>query len=299
VSILVDAGTRVLVQGLTGAAGTVHGNAMLEYGTKLVAGVTPGKGGSRWRSSGGADVPVFDSVERAVRETGARASVVFVPGAAAADAVMEAADAGVDLVVCITEGIPVLDEARLRAFLPRTKARLIGPNGPGIITPGRTKLGIMPGYIHKPGEIGVVSRSGTLTYEVVWQLSSLGLGQSTAVGVGGDPLPGTDFVAVLRLFAADPGTRAVVLVGEIGGSLEEDAAAYLRAEFRKPVVAFVGGRTAPPGKRLGHAGAIIQGGSGTAAAKIEALRSAGAVCVESPAEVGRAMRAVLDGGNRH
>jgi succinyl-CoA synthetase alpha subunit len=295
VSILVDSSTRVLVQGLTGEAGTVHGNGMLEYGTKVVAGVTPGKGGRAWRSAGGVDVPVFDTVERAVRETGVQASVVFVPGAFAADAVMEAAAAGIGLVVCITEGIPVLDEARLRAFLPCTGTRLIGPNGPGIITPGQTKLGIMPGPIHKPGDIGVVSRSGTLTYEVVWQLSSLGLGQSTAVGIGGDPLPGTDFVDVLRLFGEDPGTRAVVLVGEIGGSMEEEAAEYIGAQLRKPVVAFVGGRTAPPGKRLGHAGAIIQGGRGAAAAKVEALRAAGAVCVSNPAEVGRTMKAVLEG----
>ncbi len=294
-SILVDGETRVLVQGLTGEAGTVHGNGMLEYGTRLVAGVTPGKGGAAWRSARGAEVPVFDTVERAVRETGARASVVFVPGARAADAVMEAAAARIALVVCITEGIPILDEARVRAFLSRTGTRLIGPNCPGIITPGQAKLGIMPGFIHRPGDIGVVSRSGTLTYEVVWQLTALGLGQSTAVGIGGDPVQGTDFVDALRLFGEDPGTRAVVLVGEIGGTMEEEAAAYLKAGYRKPVVAFVGGQTAPPGKRMGHAGAIVQGGQGTAAAKVEALRAAGAVCARSPAEVGRTMKAVLEG----
>ena len=294
-SILVDGNTRVLVQGLTGEAGTVHGNGMLEYGTKIVAGVTPGKGGTAWTSAKGVAVPVFDTVERAVRETGARASVVFVPGAHAADAVMEAAAAGVELAVCITEGIPILDEARLRAFLSRTPTRLLGPNGPGVITPGQAKLGIMPGPIHVPGDIGVVSRSGTLTYEVVWQLSRLGLGQSTAVGIGGDPLPGMDFVDVLRLFNGDPGTRAVVLVGEIGGTMEEEAAEYIRAEFRKPVAAFIGGQTAPPGKRMGHAGAIVQGGRGTAAAKVEALRAAGVACARSPAEVGRTLKEVLGG----
>ena len=294
-SILVDSETRVLVQGLTGEAGTFHGNGMLEYGTKLVAGVTPGKGGLAWESEKGVRVPVYDTVERAVRETGARASVVFVPGAFAADAVMEAAAAGMELGVCITEGIPILDEVRLRSFLSRTRTRLIGPNGPGVITPGQSKLGIMPGPIHVPGDIGVVSRSGTLTYEVVWPLTALGLGQSTAVGIGGDPVPGMDFVDVLRLFHEDPGTRAVVLVGEIGGTMEEAAADYLRAYFRKPVVAFVGGQTAPPGKRMGHAGAIVQGGKGPAAAKIEALRAAGAICVDSPAEVGRTMVSVLEG----
>ncbi|MFN3484697.1 MAG: succinate--CoA ligase subunit alpha, partial [Planctomycetota bacterium] len=284
-----------LVQGLTGEAGTVHGNGMLEYGTKVVAGVTPGKGGTTWESRKGVKVPVFNTVEEAVRKTGATASVVFVPGAAAADGVMEAAAAGIELVVCITEGIPIVDEMRLRAFLKETRARMIGPNCPGLITPGQTKLGIMPGYIHKPGDIGVVSRSGTLTYEAVWQLSALGLGQSTAVGIGGDPVQGTDFVDVLRLFNEDPGTRAVVLIGEIGGSMEEEAADWIARNMKKPVVAFIGGQTAPPGKRMGHAGAIIQGGRGTAAAKYEALRAAGVTCVESPADIGRTMKAVLDG----
>jgi succinyl-CoA synthetase alpha subunit len=294
-SILVDRETRVVVQGLTGEAGTVHGNGMLEYGTKVVAGVTPGKGGAAWESKKGARVPVYNTVEEAVRETGANASIVFVPGAAAADGVMEAAAAGVPLVVAITEGISILDEVRLRAFLSRTKTRMIGPNCPGLITPGQAKVGIMPGYIHKPGDIGVVSRSGTLTYEVVWQLSALGLGQSTAVGIGGDPVQGTDFVDVLGLFERDPGTRAIVMVGEIGGTMEEEAADFIRRSVKKPVVAFIGGQTAPPGKRMGHAGAIIQGGRGTAAAKYEALRAAGVACVQSPAEIGRTMKAVLDG----
>lgn len=294
-SILVDRNTRVLVQGLTGEAGTVHGNGMLEYGTQVVAGVTPGKGGTTWESRKGVKVPVFNTVEEAVRKTGATASVVFVPGAAAADGVMEAAAAGIGLVVCITEGIPIVDEVRLRAFLKDTRTRMIGPNCPGLITPGQTKLGIMPGYIHKPGDIGVVSRSGTLTYEAVWQLSALGLGQSTAVGIGGDPVQGTDFVDVLKLFNEDPGTRAVVMIGEIGGSMEEEAADWIARNMKKPVVAFVGGQTAPPGKRMGHAGAIIQGGKGTAAAKYEALRAAGVACVESPADIGRTMKAVLDG----
>jgi succinyl-CoA synthetase alpha subunit len=294
-SILVDRNTRVLVQGLTGEAGTVHGNGMLEYGTQVVAGVTPGKGGATWESRKGVKVPVFNTVEEAVRKTGATASVVFVPGAAAADGVMEAAAAGIELVVCITEGIPIVDEVRLRAFLKDTRTRMIGPNCPGLITPGQTKLGIMPGYIHKPGDIGVVSRSGTLTYEAVWQLSALGLGQSTAVGIGGDPVQGTDFVDVLKLFNEDPGTRAVVMIGEIGGSMEEEAAEWIARNMKKPVVAFIGGQTAPPGKRMGHAGAIIQGGKGTAAAKVEALRAAGATCVESPADIGRTMKAVLDG----
>jgi succinyl-CoA synthetase alpha subunit len=297
-SILVDRNTRVLVQGLTGEAGTVHGNGMLEYGTQVVAGVTPGKGGTTWESRKGVKVPVFNTVEEAVRKTGATASVVFVPGAAAADGVMEAAAAGIGLVVCITEGIPIVDEVRLRAFLKDTRTRMIGPNCPGLITPGQTKLGIMPGYIHKPGDIGVVSRSGTLTYEAVWQLSALGLGQSTAVGIGGDPVQGTDFVDVLKLFNEDPGTRAVVMIGEIGGSMEEEAADWIARNMKKPVVAFVGGQTAPPGKRMGHAGAIIRGGKGTAAAKYEALRAAGVACVESPADIGRTMKAVLDGGGK-
>jgi succinyl-CoA synthetase alpha subunit len=294
-SILVDRNTRVVVQGLTGEAGSVHGNGMLEYGTQVVAGVTPGKGGTAWESKKGVPVPVFNTVEEAVARTGANASVVFVPGAAAADGVMEAAAAGIPLVVCITEGISIMDEVRLRVFLKKSKTRMIGPNCPGLITPGQTKLGIMPGHIHKPGDIGVVSRSGTLTYEAAWQLSALGYGQSSAVGIGGDPVQGTDFIDVLELFNADPATRAIMMIGEIGGTMEEEAAAYIKANVKKPVVSFIGGQTAPPGKRMGHAGAIIQGGKGTAAAKYEALRAAGVTCVQSPAEMGVTMKRVLGG----
>ncbi len=288
-SILVNKDTRVLVQNLTGKYGTIHGKLMVEYGTRLVAGAAPGKGGSTWEGK----VPVFNTCEEAVRKTDANASVCFVPGIAAADSVMEAAAAGIPLVVCITEGIPIMDEVRLRAFLKHTKTRMIGPNCPGIITPGETKLGIMPGYIHKPGDIGVVSRSGTLTYEAVWQLTNLGLGQSTCIGIGGDPVQGTDFVDALRLFNDDPKTRAIVMVGEIGGTMEEEGAAFIKENVRKPVVAFVGGQTAPPGKRMGHAGAIIQGGAGTAAAKYEALSAAGVACVKSPADIGRTMKETL------
>jgi succinyl-CoA synthetase alpha subunit len=268
---------------------------MLEYGSVVVAGVTPGKGGTSWESKKGVKVPVFNTVEQAVNATGCNASVIFVPGAAAADGVMEAAAAGIPLAVCITEGISIMDEVRLRAFLKEKKTRMIGPNCPGVITPGQTKLGIMPGYIHKPGDIGVVSRSGTLTYEAVWQLSALGYGQSSAVGIGGDPVQGTDFIDVLTLFNQDPGTRAVVMIGEIGGTMEEEAAAWIKANMKKPVVAFIGGQTAPEGKRMGHAGAIIQGGKGTAAAKYDALRAAGVTCVQSPADMGKTMKAVLEG----
>ncbi|MBI4563532.1 MAG: succinate--CoA ligase subunit alpha [Planctomycetes bacterium] len=288
-SILVNKDTRVVVHGITGSAGGFHARAMIEYGTNVVAGVTPGKGGQTFDGK----VPVFNSCEEAVRRTGANAGVCFVPGAFAADSVMEAAAAGIPLVVCITEGISIMDECRLRAFLKDTSTRMIGPNCPGLITPGEAKLGIMPGYIHKKGDIGVVSRSGTLTYEIVWQLSMLELGQSTCVGIGGDPVQGSDFVDILKLFHADPGTRAVVMAGEIGGTMEEDAAAYIREHMRKPVIAFVGGQTAPPGKRMGHAGAIIQGGKGTAAEKYRALREAGVTCVLDPADVGRTVKAVL------
>ncbi len=297
-SVLVDRNTRVVVQGLTGSAGTAHGNGMLEYGTNVVAGVVPGKGGTAWESAQGVKVPVFHSCFDAVRETGANASIVFVPGAFAADSVMEAAAAGLKLVVCITEGISILDECRLRPFLKETGTRMIGPNCPGLITPEECKLGIMPGYIHKKGDIGLVSRSGTLTYEAVWQLTNLGLGQSTCVGIGGDPVQGTDFVDVLKYFHEDSGTRAVAMIGEIGGTMEEEAASWIRANLKKPVVAFIGGQTAPPGKRMGHAGAIIQGGKGTAAEKYAALREAGVTCVVGPADIGRAMKAVLDGKGR-
>ncbi len=288
-SILVDKNTRVVVQGLTGEAGTIHGKGMLEYGTQVVAGVTPGKGGTRWEDK----VPVFNTVEQAVKETGANVSIVFVPGGGAADSVMEAAAAGIPLVVAITEGISIMDEVRLRAFLKQTKTRMIGPNCPGLITPGQTKVGIMPGYIHKPGHVGVVSRSGTLTYESVWQLTAVGLGQSTCVGIGGDPVQGTDFVDTLTLFNADPDTHAIVMIGEIGGTMEEEGAAYIKANVKKPVVGFIGGQTAPPGKRMGHAGAIIQGGKGTAAEKMAALSEAGVHMVKSPADIGKRMKEVL------
>ena len=290
-SILVGGQTRVLVQGITGAAGSFHARQMLDYGTRVVAGVTPGRGGTRFDER----VPVFDTVAAAVSETGADAAVVFVPPAGAADAILEAAEAGVALVVAITEGIPVLDMVRVRRALESCPGtRLIGPNCPGVITPARCKIGIMPGHIHRPGRVGVVSRSGTLTYEAVKQLTDLGLGQSTAVGIGGDPVHGTDFVDVLRLFEQDPGTDAVILIGEIGGSEEELAAAFVREQMTKPVVGFIAGRTAPPGKRMGHAGAIISGGSGTAAAKMDALRAAGITVVEGPHLLGRAMKDLLD-----
>ena len=278
-SILVGPETRLLVQGITGREGSFHTQQMLAYGTRMVAGVTPGKGGESV-----AGVPVFDTVAEAVTATGANTSVIYVPPARAAEAILEAADAGIGLIVCITEGIPVWDMLRVLRALQGRPARLVGPNCPGIITPGVAKVGIMPGHIHAPGTVGVVSRSGTLTYEVVWALTQAGLGQSTAVGIGGDPLVGTNFVDVLRLFAADPATRAVALIGEIGGSAEEEAAAYI-AGMHKPVAAFIAGRTAPPGRRMGHAGAIIAGGVGTAADKIARLREAGALIAETPAQV--------------
>lgn len=282
-SILVDASTRVVVQGLTGAEGTFHAARMLEYGTRAVAGVTPGKGGSVHLG-----LPVFDTVAEAVREEGADASVVFVPAARAAGAVVEAAEAGLRLVVCVTEGIPVHSVIRAREAVGRTRAALVGPNTPGVISPGRAKLGIMPGPIHMPGPVGVVSRSGTLTYEAVDQLTRLGLGQSTAVGIGGDPVVGLDFVDVLKMFAADPETEAVVLVGEIGGASEEEAAAFIRSGYPKPVVAYIAGLAAPAGRRMGHAGAIASPGRGTAAGKIAALEAAGARVVRDPALIGAA-----------
>ncbi len=290
-SILVDENTRVVVQGITGREGTFHTQQMKAYGTKIVAGVTPGKGGTIHEG-----VPVFDTVEQAVRETGANTSVIYVPAAFAADAILEAADAGIALIVCITEGIPVLDMVKVMAFLKDRPARLIGPNCPGVISPGKCKVGIMPGHIHREGSIGVVSRSGTLTYEAVWQLTQRGLGQSTCVGIGGDPIVGTSFVDVLRLFEQDAQTKAVVLIGEIGGTAEEEAAAFVRACMTKPVIGFVAGQTAPPGRRMGHAGAIISGGQGTAAEKMRAMEAAGIHVVRSPAEIGATVARVMERG---
>ena len=292
-SIWVGRETRLAVQGLTGREGTFHALASREYGTQVVAGVTPGKGGTIHEG-----IPVFDTVAQAVAETGANASMIFVPPPFAADAIVEAAAAGVAVVVCITEGIPTNDMIRVKAFLAArdgagTPVRLIGPNCPGLITPGECKIGIMPGRIHRPGTIGVVSRSGTLTYEAVDQLTRLGLGQSTVIGIGGDPVNGTSFVDCLRAFAADPGTEAVVLIGEIGGMAEEEAACFVAGHFRKPVVAFIAGRTAPPGRRMGHAGAIIAGGRGTAEEKIKALEAAAIHVVASPADIGSRMKEVL------
>lgn len=287
-SILIDSDTRVICQGFTGQQGTFHSEQALAYGTRLVGGVTPGKGGQRHL-----DLPVFDSVAEAVTEVGAQATMIYVPAAFAADAICEAADAGIELVVCITEGIPVLDMIRVKHFLNGTGARLIGPNCPGIITPGACKIGIMPGYIHQRGRIGIVSRSGTLTYEAVKQTSDLGLGQSTCIGIGGDSIQGMDFVECLRLFAEDPETDAVLLVGEIGGDAEERAARFIADAFDKPVAAYIAGATAPPGRRMGHAGAIISGGRGTAKQKIDALRAVGVEIAASPAELGTAVARVL------
>jgi succinyl-CoA synthetase alpha subunit len=288
VSILVDRSTRVVVQGITGKEGTFHALRCEEYGTRLVGGVTPGKGGTTHEG-----FPVWNTVEAAVQATAADCALIFVPPVAAADAIMEAAAAGVALVVCITEGIPVADMVRVKAFLGRTRSRLIGPNCPGIITPGQAKIGIMPGHIHAEGPIGVVSRSGTLTYEVVHQLTQRGLGQSTCVGIGGDPVNGTSFVDVLRLFQEDPATEAIMMIGEIGGSAEEDAAEFVRVHVTKPVVGFICGQTAPPGRRMGHAGAIISGGKGTAAEKMRAMEAAGITTVRSPAEMGATVARVV------
>src|SRR5271154_5600510 len=287
-SILVNKSSRVVVQGLTGREGSFHSQQMIDYGTKIVAGVTPGKGGTKHLG-----VPVFDTVAEAVRKTGANASVIFVPPPFAADAILEAADAGLPLVICIAEGIPVLDMVRVAAALRNSKTRLIGPNCPGIISPGQCKLGIMPGFIHKRGHVGVVSRSGTLTYEAVGQLTGLGIGQSTCIGIGGDPIIGTSFLDVIRMFNDDPDTHAIVLIGEIGGNAEEIAADFIKKNVKKPVVGFIAGQTAPPGRRMGHAGAIISGGQGTAKEKYAALRAAGIHTVQSPAEIGQAMAAVL------
>jgi succinyl-CoA synthetase alpha subunit len=290
VSVFVDKSTRVLVQGITGSAGSFHSEQMLAYGTRVVAGVTPGRGGTRFQGQ----VPIFQTVQAAVKETGANASAIFVPPPFAADAIIESAEAGVKLIVAITEGIPILDMVRVRRYLSGLDGvRLLGPNCPGIITPDQCKIGIMPGHIHKAGRVGVVSRSGTLTYEAVKQLTELGLGQSTAVGIGGDPVHGTDFIDVLEAFEADPETDAVIMIGEIGGSEEEKGAAWVRDHMTKPVVGFIAGRTAPPGKRMGHAGAVISGGSGTAEAKFAAMREAGIVVVEGPHLLGKAMKETL------
>ncbi len=287
-SILVNRDTRVICQGITGKVGEFHTRGCLEYGTRMVGGVTPGKGGESV-----AELPVFDTVLEAVTATGANATMIFVPPAYAADAILEAVNAGIELVVAITEGIPVLDMARVMPVVHDSKSRLIGPNCPGIITPAECKIGIMPGYIHAPGHVGVMSRSGTLTYEAVWQLTQLGHGQSTCVGLGGDPLVGTSFVDLLQMFEEDPETHAILMMGEIGGSAEEEAAAFVKDHVTKPVAAFIAGRTAPPGKRMGHAGAIISGGKGTAEAKLDALRSAGIEIAESPADMAIALAKAL------
>lgn len=288
-SILVHSNTRVVCQGITGSAGSFHTRQMVQYGTRMVAGVTPGKGGGDLDG-----IPIFDTVEEAVQARGATASVIYVPALFAADALLEAVDAGVELVVCITEGIPTRDMARVRALLDGRGRVLIGPNCPGVITPGQCKIGIMPGYIHKPGPVGLVSRSGTLTYEAVWQLTTLGIGQSTCVGIGGDPIPGTTFLDILSRFEEDDKTELVVLIGEIGGTAEQDAARFVREHMTKPIVAFIAGQSAPRGTRMGHAGAIISGESETAAAKIEALREAGAHIAESPARIGERVRMALE-----
>ena len=289
-SILVDGNSRIVVQGLTGSEGTFHARQCIAYGTKVVAGVTPGKGGQKVD-----DIPVFNTVAEAVKKTGADVSLLFVPSRFAADAVMEAAGAGIRLVVCITEGIPTLDWIRVTAYLKGKRTRVIGPNCPGIISPEQCKVGIMPGYIHRRGPVGVISRSGTLTYEAVWQLTQRGIGQSTCIGIGGDPIIGTSFVDALGLYEADPETKCVLMIGEIGGTAEEEAAEFVRKNMRKPVVAFIAGKTAPPGKRMGHAGAIISGGHGTAAEKMKSLQAAGIAVADSPAVLGETVEKVMKG----
>ena len=287
-AILVNKNTRVLTQGITGSTGQFHTRACREYGTQMVAGVTPGKGGSSFEG-----IPIFDTVTKAVAATAANASVIYVPPPFAADAIMEAAAAGIPLIIAITEGVPVMDMVRVKKYLDGRACRLLGPNCPGVITPGECKIGIMPGHIFRPGSVGVVSRSGTLTYEAVDQLSRLGLGQSTCVGIGGDPVHGLEFIDVLQLFNEDPGTNAVVMIGEIGGAAEEETAVWIKANMRKPVTGFIVGQTAPPGKRMGHAGAIISGGKGTAREKIEALEKAGVRVARSPALIGQTMKEVI------
>ncbi len=287
-SVLVDKSTRLVVQGITGKEGTFHTKQMVDYGTNVVGGVTPGKGGTTHEG-----IPVFNTVAEAHNNAGANAAVIYVPPAFAADAIMEAADAGIQVIVCITEGIPTLDMVKVKQFLRDKPTRLIGPNCPGIISPGKCKIGIMPGHIHREGRIGVVSRSGTLTYEAVGQLTALGLGQSSAIGIGGDPIVGTTHVDALRLFQADTETDGIVMIGEIGGTAEEDAAAFAKDNVTKPIVAFIAGQTAPPGRRMGHAGAIISGGKGTAAEKMKALSAAGIHVVKSPADIGLAMKEAL------
>ena len=287
-SVLINKNTRVITQGMTGKTGQFHTKACREYGTQMVAGTAPGKGGQNFEG-----IPIYDTVRDAKKATDANASVIYVPPPFAADAIMEAVDADLDLVVCITEGIPVLDMLRVNAFLAGKRTRLIGPNCPGVITPGEAKIGIMPGHIHKPGRIGVVSRSGTLTYEGVFQLTELGLGQSTCIGIGGDPLNGTNFIDCLEMFNNDGGTDAVIMMGEIGGTAEEEACSWIKANMKKPVVGFICGSSAPPGRRMGHAGAIISGGSGTAEAKFEAMEAAGVKITRSPAEIGRTLKSIL------